>query len=61
MSNQIRGCKNPHNNLIIINMDSYTKYVQIRTEALQTEVERLTKENTDLKLFILKNNLNKLG
>ena len=42
-------------------MDSYTKYVQIRTEALQTEVERLTKENTDLKLFILKNNLNKLG
>ena len=42
-------------------MDSYTKYVQIRTEALQKEVERLTKENTDLKLFILKNNLNKLG
>ena len=61
MYNQIRGCKSPHNNLIIINMDSYTKYVQIRTEALQTEVERLTKENTDLKLFILKNNLNKLG
>jgi hypothetical protein len=42
-------------------MDSYQKYTQMRTEALQTEVERLTKENTDLKLFILKNNLNKLG
>ena len=46
------------NQSIIINMDSYTKYVQIRTEALQTEVERLTKENTELKLFILKNKLN---
>ena len=49
------------NQSIIINMDSYTKYVEIRTEALQKEVERLTKENTELKMFILRNNLNKLG
>ena len=49
------------NQSIIINMDSYTKYVQIRTEALEVEVQRLTKENTDLKLLILKNKLNKLG
>ena len=45
------------NQSIIINMDSYTKYVQIRTEALEAEVQRLTEENKELKLFILKNNL----
>jgi len=42
-------------------MESYKRYVEARTEALQKEVERLNKENTELKMFILKNNLNKLG
>ena len=46
------------NHSIIINMDSYTKYVQIRTEALEVEVQRLTEENKELKLFILKTKLN---
>ena len=45
------------NNLIIINMDTYKKYVNARIEALQKENERLTKENTELKLIILRNNL----
>ena len=31
------------NQSIIINMDSYTKYVQIRTEALEAEVKKLKK------------------
>ena len=46
------------NHSIIINMDSYTKYVQIRTEALEVEVQRLTEENKELKLLILKTKLN---
>jgi len=47
------------NNLIIINMDTYQKYVNARVESMETEIERLTKENTELKLFILRNNLKK--
>ena len=47
------------NNLIIINMDTYQKYVNARVESMETEIERLTKENTELKLFILRNDLNK--
>ena len=45
------------NNLIIINMDTYQKYVNARVESMETEIERLTKENKELKLFILRNNL----
>ncbi len=48
-----------NNNLIIINMDSYQKYVNARLESLETEVNRLNRENTELKLFILRNNLKK--
>ena len=47
------------NKSIIVNMESYKKYVQVRTESLQAEIDRLTKENTDLKLFILKSKLKK--
>ena len=47
------------NNLIIINMDTYQKYVNARVESMETEIERLTKENKELKLFILRNDLNK--
>ena len=48
-----------NNNSIIINMDTYKKYVNARVESMETEIERLTKENTELKLFILRNNLKK--
>ena len=47
------------NNLIIINMDTYQKYVNARVESMETEIERLTEENKELKLFILRNDLNK--
>ena len=40
-------------------MDTYQKYVNARVESMETEIERLTKENTELKLFILRNNLKK--
>ena len=40
-------------------MDTYQKYVNARIESMETEIERLTKENTELKLFILRNNLKK--
>lgn len=40
-------------------MDSYQKYVNARLESLETEVNRLNRENTELKLFILRNNLKK--
>jgi len=40
-------------------MDSYQKYVNARIESLETEVERLNRENKELKLFVLRNNLNK--
>jgi len=44
-------------NPIIINMDSYQRYVQARVEALQKENEKLLEENKNLKLFILKTKL----
>ena len=40
-------------------MDTYKKYVSARVESMEAEIERLTKENTELKLFILRNNLKK--
>jgi len=40
-------------------MDTYQRYVNARLESMETEIERLTKENTELKLFILRNNLKK--
>ena len=45
------------NQSIIINMDTYKKYVNARIEALQNENERLSKENHDLKLIILRDKL----
>mgnify|MGYP003653563181 FL=1 len=47
------------NKLIIINMDTFQKYVNARVESMETEIERLTEENKELKLFILRNDLNK--
>ena len=38
-------------------MDTYKKYVNARIEALQKENERLTSENYDLKLIILRDKL----
>ena len=38
-------------------MDTYKEYVNARVESMETEIERLTKENKELKLIILRNNL----
>ena len=45
------------NKSIIINMDTYKKYVNARIEALQKENERLSSENYDLKLIVLRDKL----
>ena len=45
-------------NYIITQMDSYKRYVEQQTRALNKRVKDLEKENADLKKIILKQKLN---